>query len=95
MTTLEKINELKSKLNEMERQVLMLEQKAKLEDFLQHMSDTFDKYMGDNATNENCDIFYNLTFDITFNGKTISLENGAEMYSNIEYTIKQEIEDLS
>ena len=59
------------------------------------MDKTFSELMGDDATNETCTRFYNMSFTVTFNGKTIELYNGAETYQEIESTIQRELDELT
>lgn len=61
--------------------------------FKSHMMNTFDVLMGDNGTDETCTNFYNSQFEITWRGKTVTLENGAEVFQGIESIIDTEIDE--
>ena len=83
------------KIKELERELYRLRRVDQLESFLNHMDKTFSELMGDDATNETCTRFYNMSFTVTFNGKTIELYNGAETYQEIESTIQRELDELT
>lgn len=70
-------------------------QLQQLHEFKKHMSDTFDTLMGDDCTNESCTDFYNMDFEIKWNGKTVTLYNSAETFQTIEYLIETEIDDMN
>lgn len=65
-----------------------------LKAFKKHMLDTMDELMDEGCTMEQVNKFYRMKFSITWNGKTIELENGADTFQEIEYTIDREIEEL-
>lgn len=65
-----------------------------LKAFKKHMLDTMDELMNEGCTMEQVNKFYSMKFSITWNGKTIELENGADTFQEIEYTIDREIEEL-
>lgn len=88
LTTQERIKELESEL-------LRLKRVEQLETFLNHMSDTFDRFMGDNCTDSSVKYFYNMSFTIHFNNKSIELYNCAETFQEIESTIQRELDELT
>lgn len=61
--------------------------------FQSHMSNSFEVFMGDAGTDETCTNFYNSQFEITWRGKTVTLENGAEVFQGIESIIETEIDE--
>ena len=79
----------------LEQEILRLRRIEELEDFLNHMQNTFDVLMGESCTNDSVDTFYRMPFTITFNGKTIEIDNGADTFQEIEYTIKRELDELT
>ncbi len=88
MTTQERIKNL-------EIELLRLKRIEELENFKNHMQNTFDVLMGDGCTDASCTLFYNMPFTITFNGKTIEISNGADTFQEIEYTIQRELDELA
>ena len=62
----------------------------KLADFKKYMNACFDVLMvyGNDDENES---FYNSAFEIKFRGKTVKLENGADVFQAIEEIIDREI----
>lgn len=87
MTTHERIKNL-------EMEICRLKRIEELENFKNHMQNTFNVLMGDGATNESCDLFYNMPFTISFNGKTIVIDNGADTFQEIEYTVQRELDEM-
>lgn len=87
MTTHERIEKLETELYRLKRQ-------EELENFLEHMQNTFNVLMGDGANDETVTTFYHMNFTISFNGKTIAIDNGADAFQEIEYTIMRELEEL-
>lgn len=85
----------RNKIEELEKELLRLKRIEQLETFLNHMSDTFETHMGNDCTDETCTTFYNMAFTVSFNGKSIILENSAETFQSIESIIEQELEYLS
>lgn len=83
------------KIKELERELRRLKRVEQLETFLNHMSNTFNDLMGDDCTNETCTDFYNMPFTISFNGKSIRLDNGAETFQEIESTIQRELDEIT
>ena len=65
-----------------------------LKDFHNHMLSTFEAFMGEDITNETVDSFYNMDFRISFNGKTVRIGNGAEVFQGIEEIILNEIDEF-
>ena len=87
-TTREQIEELENKLRKLKRI-------DELESFLNHMQTTFNNLMGDDCTSETVDRFYNMPFTISFNGKTIRIDNGADAFQEIESTIERELDEIT
>lgn len=85
----------RKRIEELERELQRLKRVEQLETFLNHMSNTFNDLMGDDCTDETCTRFYNMQFTISFNGKSIILENGAETFQEIESTIQRELDELT
>lgn len=63
-----------------------------LKEFQSYMNACFEVLM-DHGDHTTVDIFYNSPFEITFRGKTVTLENGAEVFQGIEGLIQTEIDD--
>lgn len=83
------------RIKELEKELQRLKRVEQLETFLAHMSDTFDRFMGDNCTDSSVNYFYNLSFTIHFNNKSIELHNGADTFQEIESTIQRELDELT
>ena len=66
---------------------------SQLKAFSAFMGNTFERYMGDDCTNETVDIFYNSAFKIEWRGRTVTLCNGAEVFQGIEEIIQTEIDN--
>ena len=64
-----------------------------LKEFRSFMNACFEVFMCEGATDETRDIFYNSEFEITFRGKTVTLENGATVFQGIKELITSEIEE--
>ena len=71
----------------------MTNYEKQLREFRDHLSACFDVLMHTGSGNEN-EIFYNTPFTITFHGKTVELENGADVFQGIEEIIQNEITDF-
>lgn len=64
-----------------------------LKEFRSFMNACFEVFMCEGATDETRDIFYNSEFEITFRGKTVTLYNGADVFTGIEDLLTREIEE--
>lgn len=64
-----------------------------LKEFQTYLTVCFDVMMGDDCTNDTVDIFYRSNFEITFRGKKVTLENGADVFQGIEELIQAEIDN--
>lgn len=73
------------------RVVIYLEQ---IKAFREHMSECFNTMMGDDCTDDSVDSFYNSEFKIAWRGKTVTLDNGAEVFQRIEDILEFEIENI-
>ena len=60
-----------------------------LNDFKRHMDATLEEYHTDDESNN--DAFYRMDFEVTFNCKTVVLENGADVFNDIYRCIEDEI----
>lgn len=88
------VNDIQNKIKDLEQELLRLRRLEELQEFKEHMTNTFNVLMGDGCTDETVTTFYNMPFTITFNGKTIQIDNGADTFQEIEYTILREIGEL-
>lgn len=91
----EEITTTAERIRKLEQELLRLKRIEELETFLNHMRNTFDVLMGNGCTDESVNTFYNMQFTITFNNKTITIDNGADTFQEIEYTIQREIDELN
>lgn len=66
---------------------------ARMKEFRKHMSDTYYVLMDDDATDESCTEFYQSQFQITWRGKTITLDNSATVFQNIDDLLEIEIDE--
>lgn len=66
---------------------------AQLRAFKDYMDSVFDVLMW-NGDEESTELFYRSKFEIKFRGKTITLENSADVYSAIECLIDNEIQEM-
>ena len=64
-----------------------------LKDFRDHMEATLDKYLG--STDELFEEFCDLKFEITYNGKSVYLMQGATVFDGISRVIDDEITEQS
>lgn len=64
-----------------------------LHNFKNHLNNTFNDLMGDDATPESVNEFYNSDFIITFRGQRVTLRNGADIFQGIEELIEVELEN--
>lgn len=87
MTTQERIEKL-------EKEILRLKRIEELEEFKEYMNNCYDVLMGDGATDESVNVFYTSDFTITFRGKSISISNGADIYTAIGDIVDFELEEL-
>lgn len=81
---------------ELENQIMYLKRRIYIDQvkaFRRHMSEAFEELMGDDCTDDSVDSFYTSEFKINWRGKTITLQNGAEVFQGIEWVIDTEIED--
>ena len=92
-----------SEVKNLQEQIVFLEKELfkerhskylnQLKEFRQYLGACFDVLMGDACTDETVDIFYQSEFEITFRGKKVTLENGAEVFQGIEELIQTEIDN--
>lgn len=64
-----------------------------LENFLKHMWGSFNEAT-ENPTDKSISDFFSLDFTISFNGKTVNVENYADTFQIVEDLIQTEIDDL-
>ena len=63
---------------------------AKLTEFAQHIDDSLP---GNDASDEEIDVFYNTPWTIHFNGKSIEIANNAGIYNAMLDAIKEQLKD--
>lgn len=63
-----------------------------LKEFQSYMNACFEVLM-DHGDHTTVDVFYNSPFEITFRGKKVTLENGADVFQAIEEIIATEIDN--
>ena len=94
---LDDIRDTKAQIEYMKEEIIKDEiskYEKQLQEFKEFMYDTFDKLLGDNGDDKTCDDFYSSAWEITWRGKTVKIENGAEVFNGIEDIIDTELENI-